>query len=127
MSIFIEENQNEQIVSDILREIGKLNPYGLYLYLSPLYSCRLLNSSSDMSHDSTAAKNIGAFITDLATEYPKLVLSVISVLLPLLDGEVSILDRLVCEKLLDTNSLVLFIEKWCCPCDWTIDLQRTVR
>jgi hypothetical protein len=41
-----------------------------------------------MSHDSTAAKNIGAFITDLASRYPLLVMSIISVLLPLLDGEV---------------------------------------
>jgi hypothetical protein len=28
MSVFIDESENEQIVIDVLREIGKLNPYG---------------------------------------------------------------------------------------------------
>lgn len=79
MELFVKEHEYPHVVSDILREIGKLQPRNL-------------------AKDAVAAKNIGNFINEVAARLPRVVLPATSALLSLLDGEVKLfrIASLVC-------------------------------
>ena len=75
MELFTTEYDNSQIVGDVLREIGKVDP-------------------GTLAKDSAAAKNISQFLPLVASRLPHIVLTSVSVFLSLLDSEVSILGGL---------------------------------
>lgn len=71
MEAFANTYGNHQLVSNVLCDVGKLDP-------------------KDLSHDSAASKGVGTFLTEVATKLPQIALSSVSVVLNLLEGDVSL-------------------------------------
>eukprot|EP01127_Copromyxa_protea_P011016 TRINITY_DN2736_c2_g1_i1.p1 TRINITY_DN2736_c2_g1~~TRINITY_DN2736_c2_g1_i1.p1 ORF type:complete len:1452 (+),score=318.59 TRINITY_DN2736_c2_g1_i1:57-4412(+) len=68
METFATSYKHPQIVGEVLRQVGNLNP-------------------KDLSHDNAASKGVSSFLSDLAEKLPRVVLTSVSVVMGLLDGE----------------------------------------
>lgn len=69
MEAFVTQYKNNEIVENVLKEIGKLDP-------------------KDLSHNTAAAKGMQNFLASLSSKLPNVVLPNVVFLLPILDGEV---------------------------------------